>query len=161
MRYKSIKLINYIGIYNGLKLNEIYIDFTKCKHNTILIKGDNGSGKSTLYNALNPLPDSNDFFIPGLPASKEIEIYDNEALYFLRFIHGIKNNGDREVTKAYIYKVLPNGMQHDMNPNGNVSSFKDIIYEEFRLDSNFVALSQLSNEDKGLADKKPDRKSVV
>lgn len=162
MRYKSIKLINYIGIYNGLKLNEIYIDFTKCKHNTILIKGDNGSGKSTLYNALNPLPDSNDFFIPGLPASKEIEIYDNEALYFLRFIHGIKNNGDREVTKAYIYKVLPNGMQHDMNPNGNVSSFKDIIYEEFRLDSNFVALSQLSNEDKGLADKKPaERKKFV
>ena len=37
MRLGNIRLVNYIGIYNGMKLNEIYIDLTKCKSNTIFI----------------------------------------------------------------------------------------------------------------------------
>lgn len=162
MRYTHIKLVNYIGIYNGLGLNELYIDFSKSRHKMTIIKGDNGSGKSTLFKALNPLPDSNDFFIPSLNASKEIGLIDNGTVYILKFIHDVKSNGERSVTKAYIYKLFQNGSQQNLNPNGNVSSFKDIIYEEFKLDSNFVTLSQLSNDDKGLADKKPaERKKFV
>ena len=54
MKYKWIELYGYAGIYNGMKLMDIKIDFTKCKTNKIIIKGDNGSGKSTLENAINP-----------------------------------------------------------------------------------------------------------
>ena len=161
MRFASIYLSNYIGIYNGMGLNEIHIDLTKCQNRMLIIRGDNGSGKSTLFKAMNLFPDGNDSFIPGLPARKEIVLIDNQTMYKLVFIHNIKSNGDRDTTKAYITKTF-NNMAAELNENGNVSSYKDIIYSELGLDANFVALSQLSNDDRGLADKKPaERKRFV
>lgn len=161
MRFASIYLQNYIGIYNGMGLNEIFIDFTTGTHRTIIIRGDNGSGKSTIMKSLSVFPDSNDQFIPEVPAKKEIVLIDGPAVYTLTFIHGVKSNGQREVTKAYISRNV-NGVIEQLNENGNVSSYKDILYNEFSLDPNFESLSQLSTEDRGIADKKPaDRKRFV
>ena len=161
MKILSIKLKNYIGIFNGLGLNEIYIDFRKCKHKIIAIRGRNGSGKSSLFNAIHPLPDSNDKLVPGLPAEKLMEVLDGDTLYILRILHGINKNGNRETTKAYIKKVSFDG-EEELNPNGNISTYRDILFAEFNLDPNFVALSQLSSEDRGIADKSPaERKKFV
>lgn len=160
MRYKWIQLQGYIGFYNGMGLNEINIDFTKCKSNKIVIRGSNGSGKSTLMNAINVNPDSNDNFIPGMEARKNICLIDNGVEYIIRYIHPITNTG-RGTTKGYISKSIDGNMV-ELNPNGNISSCKDIIYEEFNLDSNFISLSQLSSEDRGLVDRKPaDRKKLI
>ena len=160
MRYKWIQLQGYIGFYNGMGLNEINIDFTKCKSNKIVIRGSNGSGKSTLMNAINVNPDSNDNFIPGMEARKNICLIDNGVEYIIRYIHPTTNNG-RGTTKGYISKSIDGNMV-ELNPNGNISSCKDIIYEEFNLDSNFISLSQLSSEDRGLVDRKPaDRKKLI
>ena len=161
MKYKWIELQGYAGIYNGMKLTNIKIDFTKCRTNKILIKGDNGSGKSTLENAINPNPDSNDCFIPNCEARKNLCIYDNGIDYIIRYIHPINQNGTRGTTKGYISKLI-NGQMVELNPNGNISSCKDILYDEFNLDSNFISLSRLSSENKGLVDNRPsDRKKVV
>lgn len=160
MRYKWIQLQGYIGFYNGMGLNEINIDFTKCKSNKIVIRGSNGSGKSTLMNAINVNPDSNDNFIPGMEARKNICLIDNGVEYIIRYVHPTTNNG-RGTTKGYISKSIDGNMV-ELNPNGNISSCKDIIYEEFNLDSNFISLSQLSSEDRGLVDRKPaDRKKLI
>lgn len=158
MRFLNIKLTGYIGIYQGMRLNQIEIDFTKTRHRLIIIKGANGSGKSTLQDAINPLPDPNHFFIPGVSAKKEILLQDRDIAYKIVYHHPIKNgSGDRDTTKGYIYK---NGVL--LNPNGNISDAKNIIYEELDLDPNFVALSALSTEDRGLVDKKPaDRKRFM
>lgn len=158
MKFLNIKLTGYIGIYNGMGLNEIEIDLSKAKHKLLIIKGANGSGKSTIEKALNPLPDNNSFFIPGVSAKKELLLQDRDIIYKIVYNHPIKNtSGDRDTTKGYIYK---NGIL--LNPNGNISDAKDIIYDELGLDPNFVALSTLSSEDRGLADKKPgDRKRYV
>ena len=161
MRFISISLSNYIGIYNGMRLYDINIDMTKCRNRIVIIRGDNGSGKSTLSKAMSLFPDPNDAFIPGFPARKEIVLADKNTLYKLTFVHGIKQNGDRDTTKAYITKTF-GGNGVELNPNGNVSSYKDILYSELGLDANFAALSQLSNDDRGLADKKPaERKRFV
>ena len=72
MKFLNIKLTGYIGIYNGMGLNEIEIDLSKAKHKLLIIKGSNGSGKSTIEKALNPLPDANSFFIPGVSAKKAL-----------------------------------------------------------------------------------------
>ena len=161
MRFASIYLSNYIGIYNGMGLYDIHIDMGKCRHRITTIRGANGSGKSTLMKALSLFPDSNDSFIPGLPARKEIVLVDGNVLYKLVFVHGVKTNGDREVTKAYITKTFGNTAV-ELNENGNVSSYKEILYSELGLDANFAALSQLSTEDRGLAYKKPaERKRFV
>ena len=85
MKFASIYLSNYIGIYNGMGLYEIHIDMTKCKNRITVIRGINGSGKSTLVKAMNLFPDPNDAFIPGMPARKEIVLADNNVLYKLIF----------------------------------------------------------------------------
>ena len=76
MLLRRLRLVNYGGIYNGMNLYEINIDFTKCKNRIILIRGDNGSGKTTIEQALKPLPDSNGSFIAGKTAIKEIDYFD-------------------------------------------------------------------------------------
>lgn len=160
MKYQWIELQNYAGIYNGMRLTQIKIDFTKCKTNKILIRGDNGSGKSTLMSAINVNPDPNDKFIPNAEARKNICIIDNGIEYIIRYIHPVTNSG-RGTTKGYISKNI-NGQMVELNPNGNISSCKDILYQEFNLDSNFMALSQLSSEDRGLVDRKPaERKKLL
>lgn len=160
MKYKSIELINYAGIYNGMGINQIKIDFTKCISNKIIIRGSNGSGKSTLINAINPNPDSNDCFIPNAEARKNICLTNDGVDYVIRYIHPVTNSG-RGTTKGYISKTI-NGQLVELNPNGNISSCKDILYEEFNLDSNFISLSKLSSEDRGLVDNKPaERKKLV
>lgn len=161
MKFTSIHLENYIGIYNGMGLHEITIDFARGSHRNIIIRGDNGSGKSTLMKALSVFPDGNECFIPNLPAKKEIVLIDGAVIYTLTFVHNVKTNGQREVTKAYILKNA-SGILTQLNENGNVSSFKDILYDELGMDPNFESLSQLSTEDRGIADKKPaDRKRFV
>lgn len=161
MKILNITLENYIGIYNGMGINEISIDFTKCRNKITVIRGRNGSGKSTLFNAIHPLPDDNSSFIPGLPARKTITLQDNDIVYIVNIKHGVKDNGDRETTKAYMQKLSPLE-RIELNPNGNVTSFKEVLFDELSLDPNFVSLSQLSGEDRGLADKTPsERKKFV
>ena len=160
MRYKSIELINYAGIYNGMQLTQIFIDFTKCVSNKIIIRGSNGSGKSTLINAINPNPDSNDKFIPGAEARKTLVLSDGFTDYVIRYIHPVTQSG-RGTTKGYIAKTI-NGQLVELNPNGNISSCKDILYDEFGLDASYISLAQLSSEDRGLVDKKPvERKKLI
>lgn len=165
MLLRKLRLVNYGGIYNGMHLYEINIDFTKCKNRILLIRGDNGSGKSTIENSLKPLPDTNNDFIPGKTAIKEIEYYDEipNIIYNLTFIHECKANGERSIAKGYIKKIIVNtGEVSELNPNGNITSCKDIIYEEFQLDPNYITLTQLSSTDRGLADKRPaERKKYV
>lgn len=162
MRFAHLSLTNYIGIYNGMGITNINIDFTKCRYRTTVIKGDNGSGKSTIMKALDLFPDSNDCFIPGQVAKKEIVLQDFDVQYRLTFVHGIKQNGDRDTSKAYIARIEPNGTIRELNENGNINSYKAVLYDELTLDPNFSALSQLSLEDRGLADKRPaERKRFV
>lgn len=161
MKYKWIDLQNYAGIYNGMQLNQIKIDFTKCKTNKILIRGMNGSGKSTLMDAINVNPDSNDKFIPNVEARKNICLEESGKEYIIRYIHPVTGSGARGTTKGYISKFI-DGKFVELNPNGNISSCRDILYEEFNLDANFLALSQLSSENRGLVDKKPaERKKLL
>lgn len=155
MRYKSLELTNYIGIANGLGLYKIYIDFSKCKHRIVILKGDNGSGKSTIFKATQALPDSSDMFIPGTNAIKTVELIDDELniIYTIRFEHTCKKDGGY-ATKGFIYKTF-DGNTINLNEQGNITACKDIIYSELNLDANFMALSQLSADDKGLASKSP------
>ena len=160
MRYKWIELYNYAGIYNGMGLTQIKIDFTRCTTNKVIIRGNNGSGKSTLMDAINPNPDSNDKFIPGVEARKNICLCDNGIDYVIRYIHPVTNSG-RGTTKGYISKMM-DGNLVELNPNGNISSCRDILYSEFNLDSNYLSLSQLTSENRGLVDSKPaERKKLI
>lgn len=159
-----IHLVNYAGLYNGMGLNEINIDFTKCKHKIILIKGDNGSGKSTILESISPLPEENGYFIPGMAARKDIGYFDEVSgiRYDISYIHEVKNDGSRATAKGYIKKTLVEGGTIEMNPTGNITPCKDLVYSEFDLDPSFVALTKMNTTDKGLVSKTPaERKRYV
>ena len=158
----SLYAEGYIGILNGLGLESISIDFTKCKNKIIVIKGNNGCGKSSLFNIIHPLNDSNDSFCSHMNAKKIISFYDKTTgiRYTNTFTSELKN-GNR-TTRGYISKILPTGQIEELNPNGNITECRELIFEIFKLDSNFISLSQLSTNDRGLADKKPaDRKKFI
>lgn len=147
MRIQQLRLKGYSGISSGLLRDEITIDFSTSKHKICLIKGATGSGKSTILEAITPLPNDNSMLDPTQQAEKEI-IYNNGIK--IHIIHPLTNKGERGTTKAYIYE---NGT--NLNPNGNVTSYKEIVFDKLELDSNFEALSKLSTRDRGLADKTP------
>lgn len=157
MRFLYVKLTGYIGLYNGLGINEIEIDFTKCKNKITVISGPNGVGKSTIINALSLLPDSNDNFVPTMNASKFIRLTDGENLYEIYITHPLDKHNSRATSKASITK---NGVE--LNSNGNISSYKEVIFSEFDMDANYIALSKISGDNRGLADKKPaERKKIM
>lgn len=161
MRYVDIYLKGYIGVLNGTHRKEIFIDLSKSMNKIIVIKGKNGGGKSSIMKTINLYPDSNSFFIPNEEAEKSLTINDNGIIYKIKIIHGIKNNGDRETTKAYIQKITENETLQ-LNPNGNVSSYKEVLSTEFNLDPNFDALSFMSSYNRGLADMRPaERKKFI
>lgn len=162
MLLKRLKLINYGGIYNGMGLYKIEIDFTRCMHRIVLIKGDNGSGKSTIESALKPLPDDNSSFISGMDASKEIEYLDELTgiVYSIKYIHECKNNS--RTSKGYFMKIMPDGNVINLNASGNISSCKEMVNEELELDANYITLTQLSSTKRGIADLRPaERKRYV
>lgn len=159
MRYTRIKLTGFAGIKNGLYLDEIEIDLNKCQHNILLLVGDTGSGKSTIMNALNPMPDDNSKFIPNVPACKELDI-DNT--YFLKIYYGVKSNGNRDTPKVYFHKINGNDELVDLNPNLNVTSYKEVLYNELGLDANYLALSKLGQRCNSIVSMTPgERKKFI
>lgn len=159
MKLLSIRLENYIGIYNGRGDNILEVDLSQSTSNIVIIRGANGSGKSTLLKALSPIQDDNSAIIPGMEGKKTLRYLYNNELYEILYVHPAKADGSRGQVKMQVYK----GMNRvELNPTWNVTSGKDIIFDLFNLDANFLTLSQLSSEDRGLADKKPaERKKFV
>ena len=161
MRLLHAKFKGLKGIYNKSGIKEIEIDFSKCLHRIIYIIGQNGSGKSTLLNSLNPLPDVPSIYLDGEDGYKELLYIHGDIMYRIKILYPVYSNNNRAATKAFFTQIDDNG-EIELNSNGTVGSFKDIVYSKFNLDPNFVSLTHLSVEDRGLVERKPaDRKKFV
>ncbi len=170
MKILYFRMKGYAGIYHGMGLDEIVIPFSEFKSNIILIRGYNGCGKSTILNALSLDIDSSDNYRTDMnydpqtqqvmkidyPAEKEIHLLDGMDVYKVLILSPVRN-GSRTTTKAYISR---NG--EELNPNGNVSSYKDVRNSILDMDPNYIALSLISSENRGLVDKSPaERKKFM
>ena len=161
MRLLHAKFKGLKGIYNKSGIKEIEIDFSKCLHRIIYIIGQNGSGKSTLLNSLNPLPDVPSIYLDGEDGYKELLYIHGDIMSRIKILYPVYSNNNRAATKAFFTQIDDNG-EVELNSNGTVGSFKDIVYSKFNLDPNFVSLTHLSVEDRGLVERKPaDRKKFV
>ena len=162
MRLLHLRLENYIGIYNGMGLSSIEIDFSKCIHKVLIIKGDNGTGKSTIFKALTPLADSSIDYIPDKTAIKEIA-YETDFQTILNIKYeSLVKDGIRRPTKCYLNRLNPDGSIENLNPSNNITTAKEVIYDILGIDDNFITLSQLSANKKGLGGLKPsERKRYV
>lgn len=155
-RFKGLK-----GIYSKSGKKEIFIDFSKCKHKITYIIGKNGSGKSTLMSVLHPFPDPATMYLDHESGEKELVYLHNGIYYNILIQYPVYANGTRAVSKAYFKEINPTG-EIELNPNGTIGSYKNILLDKFELDMSFMALSYLSTEDRGIVDKKPaERKKTV
>lgn len=163
MKLWGLELINFIGVYNGMGLNKIYIDFSKCRNKITVIKGDNGSGKSTIFKALNPFSDPSSSLLPDQNASKYIAyaLPDGSILH-IRYLYKMADHTGVRKTSCKVEREISPGNRVLLNPNGNVKEAKDIICDLLDIDSGFMTLAQLSSDDRGLADKTPaERKKFI
>lgn len=171
MKITFFRLKGYIKILNGTGLDEICLDFSSFKNRIILVQGENGCGKSTIISALSPTPDSSDSFrtdvfidvsgnrqIVEYPAEKEIHYvdtdeYGNQNYYKILILSIVDESRTRRTTKAFISK---NG--EELNPNGNVSSFKEIRDSLLGIDPVYLDLSSISAENRGIVDMIPSER---
>lgn len=161
MKIVSARFKGLQGIYNKSGIKDIFIDFTKCQHNIIYIIGANGSGKSTLMSVLHPLPDSPQMYIDRELGEKELTYEQDGTVYRILIQYPVYGNGTRATTKAFFTQIEPSGAV-ELNANGTVGSYKDILFNKFNLDPNFMALSHISVENRGIVEKTPaERKKYV
>ena len=161
MKLLSARFKGLQGIYNKSGIKDIFIDFTKCQHNIIYIIGANGSGKSTLMSVLHPLPDSPQVYIDKELGEKELTYEQDGTVYRILIQYPVYGNGARATTKAFFTQMELSGAV-ELNANGTVGSFKDILFNKFNLDPNFMALSHISVENRGIVEKTPaERKKYV
>ena len=171
MKITYFRIKGYINILNGMGLDELIIPFLNFKNRIILVSGENGTGKSTIIKALTPNPDSSDSFrtdvfidqngnrqIIEYPGEKEIHYldydeYGNSIVYKILIQSLVDESRTRRTTKAFISKN-----DEEMNPNGNVSSFKDIRDDLLGIDPIYLDLSFVSSEQRGIVDMIPSER---
>lgn len=146
MRIDYIKLKNFVNIKAGMKRTEIEIDFSKSQNKLILLCGPNGSGKTSLLAEFHPFANSGNMdvrgeanlIIEGKDGYKEVHISDKEDKYIIK--HHYMFSKKTKSVKSFISK---NGSE--LNPNGNVKSFKETVSENLGIDHDLLKLMRLGS----------------
>lgn len=163
MKILYLKLTNFINIITAFNTETIEIDFSKSNNNVVLLTGPNGSGKTSILSCLHPFPTNgnmdvrsdNPIIVPRENGYKEIHISDGDDLYVIQ--HFYTRNGDKHIIKSYIQK---NGVE--LNENGNVTSFKEIVEKELGLEQDYMKLTRLGSNVTNFIDmKRQERKNFT
>ena len=154
MRITRIKLKNFAGIYAGTGLKEIDIEFDS--ENTMnMFLAANGKGKSVLMSCLTPFretfDDRKDLIIKETIGVKELWLEDGSDEYKITHYYEAKNN------KSYIEK---NGIE--LNDNGGVKSFLNVLKDELNLDTDYIKIGKLgAGIDSFVSMNSSDRKKYI
>jgi len=147
MRILYLCLKNYASIYTAMKKKKLILDLSKSKNRIVLLIGDNGTGKTSIMSALQPFAysgngdvrNSEDLILPEVDGYKEIHIENGEVVYIIKH-HYIYNKTTGRTIKSFITK---DGIE--LNSNGNVKSFIEIVLLELGLEIDFLKLLRLGS----------------
>ena len=158
-------LKNFIHIYAGMHRREVELDFSNNNKKINIFIGKMGSGKSSILGHLQPFStygsldvrNQEDLILPGEDGVKEIDYIHNGNIYTIQHKYTWNKNGQTHSTKSYIQL---NG--NELNENGNVRTFKEIIRTEFGIDQNFLRLLRLGPNVANLINmKSTERKAFI
>lgn len=133
MRITRLKLYHFYGIRDAMNKEEIEINFPNNGNSITMLIGANGSGKTTILSQLQPFRETLDnrkTFCDD-DAYKEIDYEDLGHVYKIKHIYGKKS-------LSYIEKD-----GEELNPNGGVRSFEDIIQQEFNITKEYFKIARL------------------
>lgn len=137
MRITRLYLKNFIGIKNGMDRDEIEIRFPDNGNHIVMFNGKNGSGKSTIMSQLTPFKDSFDdrkgVIVPGAEGIKEIDIEHDGHEYKIQHRYSTP-------PASFIQK---DGVE--LNTNGGVRTFEDIVKTEFGLDKEYFKVGKIGS----------------
>ena len=142
---KLLKLIleNFKNISTGMSKNRIEIDWTNTDKVLSMLLGPNGSGKTSIASECHPFASSGDTRTGSLvpdngTAYKQVDILHDNSMFIVK--HHYKNNGTSTTVKSFISK---DGVE--LNPNGNVRSFKDVVEKELEVTEDLLVLMRLGS----------------
>lgn len=144
-----LKLIleNYRTIHTAMNCHRIEIDFTKRKNRICMLVAPNGGGKTSILSALTPfatlgnldIRDGISLILEGKKGYKEIQYQNGPDIYIIKHFYTPSSTGSHSV-KSYIEK---NGTE--LNTNGNVTSFKEIVKTELDIEMDYLKLIRIGN----------------
>jgi DNA repair exonuclease SbcCD ATPase subunit len=146
MKITYIKLKNFSAINTGMHKKVLEIDFSKSINNIILLVGVNGSGKTALQSTLHPFayPGNMDvranatMILEDHDGEKEIH-YDKDGIEYI-IHHYYKSTKKSMTVKSFISRD-----GEELNPNGNVTSFNEIVYNELGIQQEYLKLMRLGS----------------
>lgn len=154
MFIKEITLENFQNLMTGIGKRKLHIDFTKQKNPVCIIIGPNGAGKTSLLSYLTPFASVGDLdirnsskpIIPHKNGYKKIVLIDDEMNEFvIEHFYTPKSSDDSFLVKSY-FKM--NDME--MNPNGNIRSFLDLVWEYLDIEPGYLKLIRIGDNVKNL-----------
>lgn len=161
-----MKLIE-LYVKNSLLLSktntEILLDFRKSDRILNIIIGQMGSGKTALMGLMHPFAtygtldkrNESSIFIPEKDGVKRT-IFRHDGNYYT-CEHIGKWTKDHHAVKSY-FKIN----DEELNPNGNQSSFKDLVKLHLGIDQTYLSLLRLGANVENLIDKSSaDRKAFI
>jgi len=165
MKIEYLFLENFAYLETGLKKSSIEIDLRNSKHPINVFIGSIGSCKTFILSHLQPyatvgsldIRNQDDPIIEGKNGTKLIHYLKGDTKYEITHEYiWIERNGSH-TTKSYITKD-----GDELNPSGNVSSFKYIITTEFGLEQSYLRLLRIGSNVTGLLElSATERKSYV
>lgn len=147
IQFLRLELENFSRIKSGMGIDKLTIDFNKLDHRITLLVGENGSGKTSVMRCFHPFAYNNgsgddgenaELISEGKDGRKCLSIgYQND---FYEVEHLYIRKKDTLTVKSYLKK---NG--EELNPSGNVTSFKDWMETLFDLKESYLALLSIGN----------------
>lgn len=164
MKILNLKMKNFKAIKVAMKSNSIEIDFTKSENKICILIGPNGSGKTTILSHLQPFADVGNLdvrsgeamIIDGKEGYKELTIDKDGSIYIIKHFYYPHKDKNHSV-KSYIEKD-----GNELNMNGNVTSFKEIIKNELYIEPDYLKLVRLgTNVDSLISLSTSERKNFM
>ena len=149
------RAVNLIGFMSGLGRREFELNLREDKNgilydkDVITVLGDNATGKSTFLSLIHPLHTPSDdrqkFVIPGKEGLL-IREYDAEDGTIIRTkcIY-IPKKEDGHSPKCSFQLIKPGEEPLELNPNGNVSSYNELLLTHFGITKDFINFASYSD----------------
>lgn len=157
-----LKLINFAHFSSILGFPEFEINRYNSKNDIILLVGGNGYGKSLLMSHWTPKVNESTnnrkriIGEKGKEASKEVDIISYNSNNSVDFLYKCKIIYGESSTNCSIVRENPyTGERIELNTNGLVSSYEDILSQEFNLDKRYVNITYLSPQITSLVSMSP------
>ncbi len=148
------KATNIAGFVSGLQRKTFEVDLREfTEKEIIVILGDNGTGKSTFLSFVHPLHTPTNkkkkFVMEGKEGSIVREYTaDDGTIIVTRAIY--TPSGTKHNSKLFFKILYSDGEEKELNPNGNVSSYYELVKEYFGISQDFINFASYNNTVKGI-----------